>query len=123
MMPGASHRRVVDARPCAATKASYTEELGLVLPTGTLEIALEAVSSNEPALRATALEYLGTVLPGEVQGRAHEAARRRHDDRGARRSDRASRGRRDGIYERMKTIMRTDRSALLLLVVVGRERV
>lgn len=41
--------------------------LGLVLPAQTLAIALEAISTDEPRLRATALEYLETVLPGDIQ--------------------------------------------------------
>lgn len=41
--------------------------LGLVLPAQTLAIALEAISTDEPHLRATALEYLETVLPADIQ--------------------------------------------------------
>lgn len=41
--------------------------LGLALPPRTVDIALEAISTDEPALRATALEYLESVLPSGVQ--------------------------------------------------------
>lgn len=59
------HARVI-AQRCPHVLRHVFTLLGLVLPTRTVDIALEAISTDEPALHATALEYLETVLPGEL---------------------------------------------------------
>ena len=41
--------------------------LGLALPAEPLRIALSAVQADDPALRATALEYLESILPADVR--------------------------------------------------------
>jgi len=41
--------------------------LGLTLPAEPLRLALQAVSTRDPALRGTALEYLESVLPEQVR--------------------------------------------------------
>ena len=66
--------------------------LGLVLPAEPLRIALHAVQTDDVSLRATALEYLESILPADVRVQlwplleGEEASRHRHPStRGRRR--------------------------------------
>lgn len=80
--------RVLEQRSATGLDHVFTL-LGLTLPAEPLRLALQAVSTRDPALRGTALEYLESVLPEEVRAplwpflevdRATQPATRRPDE-------------------------------------------
>ena len=58
--------RVLEQRSATGLDHVFTL-LGLTLPAEPLRLALQAVSTLDPALRGTALEYLESVLPEQVR--------------------------------------------------------
>ena len=61
-------QRVLARRSSTGLEHVFTL-LGLVLPAEPLRIALQAIHADDPSLRGTALEYLESVLPGEIRAR------------------------------------------------------
>ncbi|MDB4956985.1 MAG: hypothetical protein JWO36_4554, partial [Myxococcales bacterium] len=58
--------RVLEQRSATALDHVFTL-LGLVLPTEPVRLALQALSTDDPVLRGTALEYLESVLPSRIR--------------------------------------------------------
>jgi hypothetical protein len=67
--PGDDAVHRVLARRSSAGLVHVFTLLGLALPAAALRVALQAIQAGDRALRATALEYLESVLPPEIRAR------------------------------------------------------